>query len=247
MNTVKEILDVLNKWAPCDLAEEWDHVGLQVGNPDALVSKAIVALDVTEEVISQAQFHEAELIITHHPSIFQPMESVLSDTLIYQLVQNNIAHIAVHTNMDKAKDGVNDCLSKKIGLKKVKPICDGIGRVGMLQKKMTPDEFCELVSKELKTHVQVKQDNEYIQSVALVSGGGGDFYEAAMKETNADAFLTGEMKHHEWLKVKGKTCVVAGHYATENVIVDQIVKKMSSKLPNVTWIGFEGNPPYLTI
>lgn len=241
---VKDIIDYMNQWAPFDSAEEWDHVGLQVGDENAEVQKVLVALDITQDAMEKAKTIGANVIITHHPSIFGEVDRFTEEMYAFQLAKLGIAHIAAHTNLDKAKGGVNDTLCLILGLNNCESICDGIGRKGKLPISMNVEDFIQYVKEKLNTSLLVKKGSGKIETVAVVSGGGGDFYEKAMKESLADAFLTGEMKHHEWLSVKEKTCIAAGHYITENGIVNTITDRMKQSFPNIEWIPYLGTAPY---
>ena len=123
--TVNDIYSFLNEFAPFDTACDFDNAGLLIGAKDAEVDKCIIALDCTEAVVDEAIQKGAQLIITHHPVIFSGLKSVLADSLVYRLIENNISVISAHTNLDIADGGVNDCLAKALGLKDVKKIvCD---------------------------------------------------------------------------------------------------------------------------
>ena len=172
---------------------------------------------------------------------------LLVKEIISVAIQKGIASIAVHTNLDKADGGVNDCLCKNLHLTNCKPICNRTGRAGILQKEMSPMDFAQHVKDCLGTSVQVKVGKNSIKTVAVVSGGGGEFLQDALDEGKADAFVTGEMKHHMWLKVKDATCVVAGHYATENVVVSSLCSLLNEKLPDVEWLCYLGEAPYQTV
>ena len=122
MVTVEGIYNYIDSIAPFNTQEEWDNSGLLVGDKNAEVSKILFALDVTSDIINQAIDCGAELIITHHPIIFKPVSDVLSDSLIYKLIKNNISIICAHTNYDKAIDGVNDILCNTVGFDTFKKI-----------------------------------------------------------------------------------------------------------------------------
>ena len=114
MATIKDIYNFIDSFAPFNTQEEWDNSGLLVGDKNAKVTKILFALDVTSDVIEQAKNVGANLIITHHPVIFKAISNVLSDSLMYKLISNNISIICAHTNYDKAVDGVNDILCKAV-------------------------------------------------------------------------------------------------------------------------------------
>ena len=142
--TVNDIYAYLNEFCPFDTACDFDNVGLLVGDKNANVTKAIIALDCTLDAVNQAIETGAELIITHHPIIFSPLKSVTAESTVYRLIKNNISVISAHTNLDIAYGGVNDCLAATLNLRDVENVVgdDGFSfRKGVLQKEYTPEEF----------------------------------------------------------------------------------------------------------
>ena len=129
---VNDICEVMEKLAPQKLAEDWDNVGLMLGSNDWPVGKVMLALDLTEEVASQAYAQKADIIITHHPFFFSPIKKLVCNegkiALVYELIRNKIAVYSAHTNLDSAKGGVNDVLAALLGLRQteiLKPVfCD---------------------------------------------------------------------------------------------------------------------------
>jgi dinuclear metal center YbgI/SA1388 family protein len=124
--TCQVILDVMNRIAPFRLAESWDNVGLILGHKDQMVKRILVSLDITQDVVEEAIAKDVDLILSHHPLIFKPVKGVLQHIgpgkMIYPLIQNNIAVLTAHTNLDIAKGGVNDILARKLKLIDVKPL-----------------------------------------------------------------------------------------------------------------------------
>ncbi|MBQ3094686.1 MAG: Nif3-like dinuclear metal center hexameric protein, partial [Clostridia bacterium] len=160
------------------------------------------------------------------------------------LCTSGIAAFAAHTNLDAADGGVNDALAAAIGLTDVKVVFGGIGREGTLPEAMTPSAFAAMVAERLGGAVQLREGASLVKTVALVGGAGGDFVE----DTAADAFLTGELKHHEWLALpEHLTVVSAGHYATENVVVEPLCARLREALPTLKVVAFTGRAPYETI
>lgn len=121
--TVRDVLDALESIAPSRFALSWDRIGLQVGDPAAPVTKAVVTLDASREAIQFATIRGAQMIVAHHPLIFRPLDNLRFDQpvsgLAARLIQRDIALAAVHTNWDAAPGGVNDELAVRLGLQGV--------------------------------------------------------------------------------------------------------------------------------
>lgn len=244
--TVQTILELLQQKAPIDLAEEWDNVGLLVGDRTTEVTTTAVALDVTEAVLDRAIEIGAQLIVTHHPVIFEPLKTVTAGTLVYRLANAGLSVISMHTNADKTVGGVNDCLCEKLGLSDVEIAADGLSRVGKLPASMTADVFASYVSQCLDTAVRVKAGSDMIRTVALCGGAGADLVLPLLDM--ADAALTGEVKHHEWLSVPThKTLVDGGHYATEVMITERFCEWLREAFPTLNVVPCKGEAPYFTI
>ncbi len=242
--TVGRVAAEMEKIAPADLAEEWDNVGLLAGDPDAVVNTIVVALDITPETIEFAEAHGAQMIISHHPVLFHPVNRIVGPGVLHRLLTSGIAAFAAHTNLDAAEGGVNDVLAKTLDLVDVRPAFGGIGRVGTLKKPLAPTAFASFVKQVLGTPVQLHEGTEEIKTVSLIGGGGGEY----AVDAPSDAYVTGEMKHHEWLGLPEQlTVVVAGHYATENVVVGPLAARLQKAFPAVKVIPFEGTAPYLTV
>lgn len=120
--TVGAVAAILEELAPPSWAESWDNVGLQVGDPGAPVSTALVALELTGAVVEEAVAGRAEMVVVHHPAIFKPLKALRLDTpggrRLERLIQAGISLYAAHTNLDQAEGGTNDCLASVLGLLK---------------------------------------------------------------------------------------------------------------------------------
>lgn len=245
MITVAEIVRFLETKAPVSLAEEWDNPGLLVGDETQEVSGVLVCLDITSAVVEAAVKAGASLIISHHPVIFNPIKRLESHSVPYRLAANGIAALALHTNLDAASGGVNDDLSARLGLVNVAVQPDGIVRTGMLPKPFSAEAFAKHASAVLHTPVRWHEGEGAVNTVAVCGGAGGDL----VQEAAADAVVTGELKHHEWLALaeQGKTIVEAGHYETEVGVVDTLSDWLKEAFPTLAVQSFEGEPPYITI
>ncbi len=244
--TVQDILQMLQQKAPLELAEEWDNVGLLVGDGEREVNTVVVALDVTDSVIDRAIEEHAQLILTHHPVIFEPLKTVTADGVVYRLANAGLSVISMHTNADKAQGGVNDCLCEKLGLSDIEIAPDGMSRIGKLPASMTAEAFASYVSQCLDSAIRVKMGTDMIHTVALCGGGGADLVLSLLGA--ADAALTGEVKHHEWLSVPpAKTLVDGGHYATEIAISDRFCEWLHNAFPILNVVLYRAEAPYSTI
>ena len=231
--TVKDIYDYLNEIAPFDTAEEWDNCGLTIGSFDKAVKKIYIALDVTNDVIEAALSFGADLVITHHPMIFNPVSQILCDGLVYKAVASGMSFIASHTCLDKAEGGVNHCLAKVVGIKNLKTSeTEEFLKFGEIEP-CTAEEFAKKIKSALGGAVSFTDAGKIIKTVALCSGSGGDLV-AEAKSNGADAFLTGEAKHHEYLLSNdlGISMFVAGHFETENIVCEYLYKSLKEEFGN---------------
>lgn len=240
---VKEILNTLDKMAPLSLALSYDNSGFLVGDAKAEVKTAVVALDCTKEVLNFAIEKNAELIITHHPLIFEPMKCVTNETneIVFSLILNKISLISMHTNLDSAKGGVNDALALALGLKNIKKIEDDEGfafRMGSLEDEMTADELALHIKQSLGGVVRYSGSNKPIKTVAVCGGSGGDLLDLAKQ--NADAFVTADIKHKQLIKAAnmGYSLFDAGHFHTENTVIGPFCNALVKKIPSVSFLPF---------
>lgn len=231
--TVKDIYDFLDSIAPFDTAEEWDNCGLSVGSFDKKAEKIYIALDVTEDVLEDALSFGADLVITHHPLIFNPVSQITSDSLVFKAVASGMSFVASHTCLDKATGGVNDCLAKKAGIENLKTAeGEGFLKYGEISP-CNAEDFAKRIKSALGGAVSFTDSGKTIKTVALCSGSGGDLVLEA-KNAGADALLTGEAKHHEYLlsKSAGISLFVAGHYETENIVCEYLGEQLSNAFKN---------------
>lgn len=228
--TVKDVYDYLDIIAPFDTAEEWDNCGLTVGSFNKDVKKIYIALDVTNDVLNDAISFGADLVITHHPMIFNPVSEIYCDSLVYKAVASGMSFIASHTCLDKAEGGVNTCLADKVGIKNLKTSGnDEFLKFGEIEP-CTAEELAKIIKSALGGTVSFTDAGKTIKTVALCSGGGGDLVSEA-KKIGADAFLTGEAKHHEYLLSSdlGISMFTAGHFETENIVCEYLYNSLNEK------------------
>lgn len=231
---IKEIYDFLDSIAPFNTSAEWDNTGLCVGSLNNEVNRVLLSLDVTNDVINRAEESGAELVLTHHPLIFEGVKSIEEGTVIYNAVKSGKTYISSHTCLDKAVGGVNCCLADAVGIKNLQDSSiDVFLKIGEIEP-MSADAFAEKIKSSLGGVVSYTDSKKVITKVALCSGSGGDLIFAAAKE-GADALLTGEAKHHEMLASNelGVSLFVAGHYETENIVLEYLKKSLESEFESL--------------
>lgn len=236
MTTLKALSDFLDQIAPYDTQCSWDNSGLLVGDPAGPVQCAAFALDLTNETLQQAIACGADVLITHHPVIFNPKRNLLFGDPVYALCRAGLAAISVHTPWDCATGGVNDVLCDALRLTNVQGIASDetavpMARIGDIEP-CTPQDFAKRCARALGTTVQLVEGRETVRRVAVCGGAGMDFFFDALS-LGADAYLTGEAKHHELLQAAdcGKTLVVGGHFATEVLSMAALQNRVQTAFP----------------
>lgn len=237
---VAQILDWLNSFAPFETAESFDNVGLLMGSADAEVHCVLFGMDLTQQLAEEAVRLHAELIITHHPFIFRGLKRI--DYLNPQgrtlclLAQHGISVIAAHTNYDKAPGGICDALSNAFSLTDVESP-DPYVRVGTLPHPLNPEELTALICSVLHTNPRCYPVSDKPITRLAVSGGAyGEGYEAALA-AGAQAYVVGEIKHHEILDACacGMTIFDAGHYPTELPGVKALYERFLADASSSGW------------
>lgn len=248
--TVSEIWKCLTGWAPSELAESWDNVGLQAGFPDAAVSRVLVALDATEGVLAEAVSRQAQMVITHHPLLLRPLQSLDVSKNIPRLLagflRSDIALFAGHTNLDCAKGGVSDLLAESLSLSDVRPLLvaergragEGLGRIGRLPERRTLSQVAAQLSNFLSAPslLLVGEPEVVVETVALCGGSGSDLWPASV-EAGADLYISSEIKHHIAREAEqtGKAIIDAGHFYTEWLIVPAIADFLKQESAKRNW------------
>ena len=248
MPTVREIEEALFTMAPKVGAMEWDNVGHLVGDPEAQVSRVLVALDITQAVVEEAVAAGCQLIVSHHPVIWGGAKSVTDQTptgrKLLALAENHIAAICAHTNLDTVADGVNDALARRLGLSDIAQLKQdgvdgrgrpyGIGRVGRVEEQPLKD-FARFVKKELGANgVRLVDGGRPVRKVAVGGGSCSDMMGDALA-LGCDTFVTADVKYDGFLDAKalGLNLIDAGHFPTENVVCPVLRDWLDSQFSDV--------------
>ena len=239
MTTIRAIEEYCKTLAPYELADDWDNVGLLVGSADAQVGRTLLALDITPAVVEEAHEKDAGLIVSHHPVIFDPLRTLAPGTAPYLLAKYDIAALCLHTNLDRAEQGVNTALARALGLKNTRFYPEEYLLVGEPEEPMTADDFAAFVKARLSAP-SVRYTPGKVTCAAVSSGGGGEGVELCAKY-GCDAFVTGEMKHHlyNYAVDHGIAAFDAGHFSTENVVIEPLRAILAERFPEAEFIVSE--------
>lgn len=233
MLKIKDVMNVMeNEYAPLNLKQSYDNVGLMVGDSKEEITSILIALDCTLKVIEEAKEKKCNFIITHHPLLFKKPSTITTETLIgkkiIKLIQNNINVYSSHTNLDSTKDGINEIIADILGLDNYKILESnsnlfhgyetGIGRIATLDAPISLNELCERVKEKLNIDKlrYVGDLNSVVNTVAVVNGSGNDLLNRA-KDMGADCIITGDTTYHyaSDFKEEGISIIDAGHFGTE--------------------------------
>ena len=250
MAAVRDFYQFIDGIAPFATQEGFDNAGFLVGRGDTTVKKVLVALDVTEGVVSEAADWGARLIVAHHPVIFQPARSVTDESpvgrVLLALAENRIAAICAHTNLDAAHSGVNDCLARALELTDVGQLHQegedaqgrpyGIGRTGTAHRPgLSAAEYAAFVKERLgSVSVRFADGGRPVERVAVGGGACGSMMEEALAQ-GCDTFVTADLKYNNFLDAQalGLNLMDAGHFPTENVVCQPLATRLAQAFPQV--------------
>jgi dinuclear metal center YbgI/SA1388 family protein len=249
MPTVGEVAAFLEVFAPSALAEEWDNVGLLLGDRAAPAARIMTCLTITPESAAEAVDEQVELIVTHHPLPFRALKRITTDShegrLLWKLIGAATSVYSPHTSFDSAPEGINQRLAEglelvdiEVLLQKPGPVAGpvlGAGRRGRLSRPISLAEFAQRVKSFLKIdQVQAVGDAQRrVERVAIGCGSAGEFLEPA-QAAGSDLLLTGETRFHTSLEAesRGMGLILAGHYATERFAVERLAEVLSREFPD---------------
>lgn len=244
--TTRDLLAVLDRLAPFALAESWDNVGLMVGAPDHEVTGILVGLDPTDTLLDEALATGANTIITHHPLLFKPAKAIRTDQplgrAIAKTLTNGLNIIACHTNLDVVADGVSDILARRLGLRNCLPLTSsptpndpatGFGRIGDLAQDTSGDHFLATLCAVLQCPALLVAGPvpATVCRVAVCGGSGSELAETA-QALGAQLYVSAEIKHStaRWAEMAGICLVDAGHFATENIVINEFARTIATAL-----------------
>lgn len=236
----EKFLRILETVCPSETQEEWDNSGIQINTEFSEVQRVLIALEITDAVIDEAEQRQADMIVTHHPLIFDPMKHIDNSDVpghyVQRLIKDGISVYSAHTSFDKLEGGNNDELGRILGFADIEKFDNGND---FCRKGITPVEmsFSDVIS---RTSEALGVDEKFfkaagdldtmITTVGWCTGAGGEFISEAAEE-GLDLFITGDLKYHDaQLADALGICVLdAGHYGTEQIFVNNMADHLSSK------------------
>ena len=238
---VREIIRIIEEFAPLSIQEGWDNSGLCVGSPDDEVSSILMGLDCTEKLIDEAIGCGADMIITHHPLIFSGLKKISPDdavgAAVIKAVRAGISIYAAHTNADKVIAGVSGAMAARLGLEEVTILDEdgegtGLGVVGNLPTPVSSEEAIALVKEKfsLKTVRTSAPSDKPISRIAMCGGSGGSLIANARK-SGAQLYISGDISYHNFFTPEGFMIMDIGHYESEIEIVDILFSLIKKNFP----------------
>jgi dinuclear metal center YbgI/SA1388 family protein len=262
MTILREICTFLDDFAPPHLAEEWDNVGLLVGDPSQSVSRVMTCLSITPASAAEAVRERADLIVTHHPLPFKPLKRLTSDhtpgRLLLSLIRAGIAVHSPHTAFDSAAEGINQQLAGGLGLESIAPLVPaadgqslGSGRFGRLAQPTAISTIAARIKQFLKIdRVQLVGRREQLVSTAAVAcGSAGSFLEPAMR-AGCQLLVTGETSFHTCLEAEasGIALLLTGHYASERFAVEKLAEVLDGQFAGIeVWVSRDECDPLVSL
>jgi dinuclear metal center YbgI/SA1388 family protein len=259
VTTINDVCGFMDSIAPTRLAEDWDNVGLLVGDRAGPAERVMTCLTVTPESAAEAIARNVDLIVSHHPIPFRPLKRLTTDTtatrILWDLIRAGVSIYSPHTGFDSASEGINQTLSQRLGLQGVQPLVPveddpqglGAGRIGKLASSRSLADFVTTVKEAFSIagiHV-VGRMTDSVESIAVACGSGGSFLEKA-RRAHCDTFVTGEATFHSCLEAKANniSLVLLGHYASERFAVEELANRLADKFDTIeVWASDEESDP----
>ena len=242
--TTREIVNIIESEYPKFSQEIWDNSGLLIDNENADITGILICFDITEESIKEAIEKNCNFIISHHPLFISGLKKIstgsYTERCVRLAIKNDIAIYCCHTPVDKSRRGISFKMAEKLGLQNVDFLSKdegqdfGLGIVGELKEAMNTMDFISLVKNTFSPSAvrYAIKDEKPIKKVAFCGGSGASLISSAMK-AKADAYICGDIKHHDFFGCQeGILLVDAGHFETEIEIKDLFFSVFSKKIPN---------------
>ncbi|MBK9108917.1 MAG: Nif3-like dinuclear metal center hexameric protein [Saprospiraceae bacterium] len=246
MTKIQDLTDFLEGIAPLNLQETYDNAGLIYGDKSWEIKGVLCCLDATEEILHEAKQRNCNLIVSHHPIIFKGLKQIqyqhYVDKAIIYAIKNDIAIYAIHTNLDNVlENGVNQRIAKRLNLSNLQILASkpnhtdiGTGILGILEKPLRPADFLTFLKLQMQTQIirHTALSSQQISKVAI-TGGSGAFWIKTAIAAGADAYVTADVKYHEFFEANGEILLCdIGHYESEQFTIELLYEHISEKFRN---------------
>ena len=241
----KDIALIIEELAPLKYQEGYDNAGFCVGLPSSEAKGVLLCVDVTEEIIDEAIAMGANMIVSHHPVIFNGLKHITGSNYVERMVAKALKHdiilYAAHTNLDNVPYGVNWTIARQLGLQDIQLLAPlsadpqaGAGAVGNLQESVQVENWLAL----LKQHFAIphlrhnRPPKPKVQRIAICGGNGAFLIDAAVA-AGADCLISADFKYHNFFDADNRLLIVdAGHYETEKCVLSIFFDLLTKKMPN---------------
>ena len=238
---VRDVIKVIEDFAPISIQEGWDNSGLCIGSPEDEVTSVLLALDCTEALVDEAVQCGADMIITHHPLIFSGLKTISPEdqvgAAVIKAIRHGVAVYAAHTSADKVIAGVSGAMAEKLGLENVRILDEdgdgtGLGVVGELPQPFTAEQAVALVKDKfaLKVMKASRPVDGLIRRIAMCGGSGSSLIHAARK-SGAQLYISGDISYHNFFTPRGFMIMDIGHYESEIEIVNILFSLIKKNFP----------------
>ena len=264
--SVADVIQFVESLAAPALAEEWDNVGLLLGDAEAAVQSVMTCLTLTPDVAAEAIERNAGLVITHHPILFRSIKRLTADTtegrMLLELVRAGVAVYSPHTAFDNGAGGINQWLAKQLGLKDITPLrpieqaastaadrvsIAGSGRFGDFSEPISWTKFQKTLETKLNIsqYQYVESDNPSLRRVGVACGAAAEYLRDAHCN-GCQVFITGEARFHACLEARslGMAMILLGHYASERPALEMLANQLSNQFPPLSvWASEKESDP----
>lgn len=237
---LKEIARIIENFANPQIAEDYDNIGLLIGDREKGIKKVLITLDTNLCTVNEAIENGCDMILSHHPIFFRGIKKIDYSTaegqMVKNIIKNDISLFAAHTNIDSAKGGINDVLADIFGIENCRVLepslinpDEGLGRYGKLKNPVAFGELCDITREKLSTPIRAAGDfNKEIKTLCVAGGSCSEFIGDAIRK-GCDAVITGDLKYHDMMSYsEDGICIIdAGHYPTEIIVLDIFEKLLS--------------------
>ncbi len=246
MTRIHQLAQFLESIAPLPLQEAYDNAGLIIGQPDWEIRNVLCSLDATEAVLEEARSCDCNVVVSHHPIVFKGLKKIQGchyvDRSVIYAIKYDIALYAIHTNLDNVfRHGVNEEIARRIGLEKIKLLHPrsedpsiGSGMIGLLPEAMGEKDFLEFIKSKMDTPLirHTRFLGKSVQKVALTGGAGAFLIQEALRQ-GADAYITGDVKYHEFFEANDQMLLCdVGHFESEQFTISLLARLISDNFTN---------------